>query len=160
VLLCFFALTTWLFLEALSGEFNSSVDQVTYYFHVLVALLFSYLLGRWFWLTVKPVRPESVTLGSDSLHYDPGGLGALLFRMGLSSLFFLGRNQFPELDEVFNYKRWRVRTMSKSNSGIWYPSDRARLVLISDGQQIEVGRRLGQNDVKWLISVLDGWRSA
>ena len=113
-----------------------------------------------FYFLVRKGLPESVTLGRDSLRYDPGRQAAI-------SIWFnpWWAMKYSDPTEVFSrvFRRRKVIDLPKEELGrviLDRAGERQRIYFDLGADRIEIGECLREPEREWLASVIQEWQSA
>ncbi len=112
-----------------------------------------------FWRLIRPIRPESVTLGLDHFGYDPGTAPPDLYRHRR-----LGRRSSWRYVDLFGENAARLKRpirVAKAELGkfrIERVGERQRLTFDRGADRIEIGACLREPEREWLHATLELWR--
>jgi hypothetical protein len=130
----------------------------------LVAWLLGWILGGLLVLfllltMLSPERPESVTLKTDSLHYQQGRFLSAATTYPADRGAAWGRRQSPlqpmvQKKEALDIDRTAVKAFFLERVG-----ERQRLCFDHGADRIEIGACLREPEREWLFGILEAWRN-
>lgn len=169
--LVWFAVTTSVKVAAAPHEGEITPSQIRGFVIVLAAAsLLGLGLQSWMlYVVLRPLRPERVSLGSNTFRYDPGDadffISLLLGTMKLQDVL-----KRPELGMRQMYLMWgfvrdprrggpiEIDSSQLKGFALGRVGERQRLTFDHGAQRVEIGEVLEEPEREWLHQVLETWR--
>jgi hypothetical protein len=109
------------------------------------------------YLLIRPLQPESVTLGRTFFRYDSGTAAiSMFYNPWYAMRRYNGQSPFARM-----FQRRKRIVMAKSELGpvvLQGTGDRQRLYFDNGADRIEIGEHLREPEREWLAAVIAAWK--